>query len=103
MNNKRYNYKEIMQAKEILGIPSFASREYIKKKYKEMVKKYHPDGNTAENIDTTAIQKINDAYKIIENYMDNYEYSFEKDAISRYNPEMGSSFADYVDPFWGNK
>ncbi len=104
MNNKRYSYKEIMQAKEILGLPSFASYEYIKKKHREIVKKYHPDSNVAQNTESNEImKKINNAYKIIEHYINNYEYSFEKDAIARYNPEVGSSFYDYIDPIWGNK
>jgi len=104
MNNKRYSYKEIMQAKEILGLPSFANREYIKKKHREIVKKYHPDRNSVQNKEAMElIKKINNAYKVIEHYIDNYEYSFEKDTIARYNPETGSSFADYIDPLWGNK
>lgn len=104
MSPKKYSYKEIMQAKEVLKLPSFASYEFIKKRYKELVKKLHPDKNIAGgNIDVAEIKKVNNAYEVIEDYIKNYEYSFEKDAIARYNPEAGSSFTDYVDPIWGNK
>lgn len=97
---KKYSYNEIIKAKEILGLPNYASREMIKRKYLDLVKKYHPDKN---NLEKNKIKEINKAYEIIEDYINNYEYSFSKEAIARYNPEAGSSFNDFDDPIWGNK
>lgn len=99
---KRYSKKEILKAKEILKLPSFTTKKQIEKRYKELVKKYHPDitiGNKTEN--EKKIKEINNAYNIIKNFIENYEYSFSDDVINRYNPDEGNSFINFDDPIIG--
>ena len=57
---------------EILGLPKDATFNEIKKKYRELVKKYHPDILMGKGADeeiiqegTKRLQEINEAYKIL--------------------------------------
>ena len=50
---------------EVLGVSQGASEEEIKKKYKELVKKYHPDkyqNNPLADLAEEKLQEINEAY-----------------------------------------
>jgi DnaJ-class molecular chaperone len=101
---KRHSLAEILRAKEILGLPSFVTLDYLRKTHLKLVKKYHPDGAGERGEEREEkMREINKAYAVIEHYLKNYEYSFSKNAISRYNPDAGSSFADYEDPHWGSR
>lgn len=52
-------------------------------KYKQKAKKIHSDlGGSDEEM-----QKINEAYEIIKDYIKNYKFSFSEDEISRQFPE----------------
>lgn len=55
---------------EILGVSENASDEEIKNKYREMVKKYHPDkyqNNPLGDLAEEKLQEINEAYDMIMN------------------------------------
>jgi len=63
---------------EILGLSEQASFEEVKKRYRELVKKYHPDilmgrGESEEMIEksTRKLQEINEAYETIKNNTNN--------------------------------
>lgn len=64
MNKKYY---------EILGVSQNATKEEIRAKYYELVKKYHPDVNSAEN-SKEIIQEINAAYDVLRNENKRKEY-----------------------------
>jgi curved DNA-binding protein CbpA len=54
----------------ILGLEAFCEQEMIKQKYRELVKKYHPDlaKNEEENKEfTSSIIAINEAYGVLSN------------------------------------
>ncbi len=57
MNEKRDYY-------EILGVDKGASQEEIKKAYRKLVKKYHPDVNDAEDAEQK-FKEIQEAYEIL--------------------------------------
>ena len=88
-----------------LGIPENSSIEEVKKKYKELSKKYHPDlhqNNALEELAKEKFQKINEAYhKIIENLnqkniADNYIYFTELDFYDpflKYETSLEDSYA----------
>ena len=49
---------------KILGVPRSASQEEIKKRYRELAKKLHPDKSKGEKTDET-MAEINKAYEIL--------------------------------------
>ena len=50
----------------VLGVSRDASEEEIKKAYKILSRKYHPDANMKDGIDTTKkMQRILEAYRIL--------------------------------------
>lgn len=55
---------------EVLGVPRNASEEDIKKAYRELARKYHPDNyadNPLSDLASDKMQEINDAYDTIMN------------------------------------
>ena len=55
---------------EVLGVSKTASLDEIKKAYREMVKKYHPDSykdHPLENLAKEKMQEINEAYDQLTN------------------------------------
>ena len=63
---------------EVLGLSEQASFDEVKKRYRELVKKYHPDilmgrGESEEMIEksTRKLQEINEAYETIKNNTNN--------------------------------
>lgn len=58
---------------EILGVSQNATKEEIRAKYIELVKKYHPDINTDEDA-TNKAQEINVAYDILSDEVKRKEY-----------------------------
>lgn len=51
---------------EILGLQKGASEEDVKKAYRSLAKKYHPDVNKEEGADTK-FKEINEAYEVLSN------------------------------------
>jgi len=74
----------IKEALEVLELPPFITKEDVKNRYKELAKKYHPDVYK----DTDKMAKINKAYKIIIDYIDNFKYSFDDDEINKQLPSI---------------
>lgn len=74
--------KAIQNALDTLGLPPFISLKDIKKRYLLLAKKYHPDrkGNIEE------MKKINRAYKILKEYIENYKFSFTEEEILKQFP-----------------
>ena len=60
----------LLDAYKILGLTTDASDEQVKKAYRELVKRYHPDNNLAQSEEKKQennfqLKRINDAFKII--------------------------------------
>lgn len=66
-----------------MDIKPLSTFDEITKRYKQKAKKLHSDvgGNNEE------MQKLNEAYAIIKNYIQNYKFSFSEEEISRQFPE----------------
>ena len=47
---------------QILGVDRNASDEEIKRAYRKLAKKYHPDANPGDESAAKKMQEINDAY-----------------------------------------
>ena len=70
-----------MNPYEVLGISENASEEEIKKAYKEMVKKYHPDkyqNNPLADLAEEKLQEVNEAYDMLikKNNSSGYNYGY---------------------------
>lgn len=83
MKRKKITFDDLDNACKILGLIGLENRAAVKKKYLELSKKYHPDMTDG---DTEKFQQINDAYKIVEYYMDKFHFHFTKDEFLEQNP-----------------
>ena len=81
---------EIKEALETLGLPTMITEEDIKKQYRHLAKKYHPD----QGGDTREMEKINQAYTLLTTYIKQFRYAFDDEEISRQFPG-----ADYAKRF----
>lgn len=64
---------------EVLGVSTDASQEEIKKAYKEMMKKYHPDAHPTDGTDfyEQKAKLLNEAYEILGNKEKRRDYDIE--------------------------
>jgi curved DNA-binding protein CbpA len=79
-----------MKAKSLLGLREKSSLKEIKNKYKTLMKQWHPDKHQNNPKKATQMSaKINDAYKIIMDYCNNYEYPFDEESVQQatFSPE----------------
>ncbi|MDD5109324.1 MAG: DnaJ domain-containing protein [Candidatus Omnitrophica bacterium] len=77
------NFKQIDEARKILGLGEEASIEEIKEAFRSLALKYHPDRCKAKDKQhcEEIFKKINHARDVILSYCANYQYSFrEKEA-----------------------
>ena len=49
----------------VLGVPASASQDEIKKQYRKLAKKYHPDTNASEPKAAERFKEISEAYQTI--------------------------------------
>ncbi|MCX7714489.1 MAG: J domain-containing protein [Clostridia bacterium] len=67
-----------MNPYEVLGVPEGADEETIKRAYRELVKKYHPDkyaNNPLADLASEKLKEINKAYDMLMNKTGGSEYS----------------------------
>jgi len=79
-----------MKAKTLLGLREKSTLKEIKLKYKNLMKKWHPDKHKDDAQKATKMSmKINQAYEIVLEYCNNYEYSFEEENVKKkyYTPQ----------------
>ncbi len=78
-------YKQINEARIILGLPERATMEEIKANYRALIRKWHPDIGTASNEKCKEMTtKIISAYRIINDYCNNYKFSFSEKEVGNY-------------------
>jgi len=71
-----------MKSKSLLGLRETSTLKEIKLKYKNLMKKWHPDKHIDELEKATKMSiQINEAYEVIMDYCNSYEYSFKEEDI----------------------
>jgi len=98
-------FEIITNAREILELPESATLEQIKKNYKQLIKKWHPDKNISnQELAESKTKEIIQAYKIIIQYCDHYNYSFTRQEVEKYLTDRERWFRQFgCDPIWANK
>ena len=74
--------EEIEKALEILSLPKMISREDIKKQYRFLAKKNHPD----KGGDVEKMEQLNYAYRLLMKYIEEFRYTFDEEEISKQFP-----------------
>ncbi len=64
-NNNKKNNSKILKALEIFSLNDDFNEKMLKKRYKELVKKYHPDINKSLLDKDSKIKEINNAYNFL--------------------------------------
>ncbi len=85
-----HSFEKIMKAKSLLGLREKTSLKEIKNKYKNLMKKWHPDKNKNNYEQATQMSmQINNAYKTILDYCNSFEYPLDEESIrhATYTPE----------------
>jgi len=72
-----------MKSKTLLGLRNTPTLKEIKHNYKSLMKQWHPDKHPDKEKATLMSIQINQAYKIILEYIESYEYSFEEDFVKK--------------------
>lgn len=88
----------------VLGVSRSASDEEIKKAYRELAKKYHPDLNPGNEAAAKKMNEINAAYDAIKNGTAQQSYAYQQNpyqsAYGGYGYQGSSGWEDY---FYGTQ
>jgi len=75
---------EIREALNFMNIPPLSSIKDIKRQYKKLAKKYHPD----KMGDSKMMEKLNKSYKVLMDYCENYKFTFDEYEIKKQSPTI---------------
>jgi DnaJ-class molecular chaperone len=75
--------EEIENALEVLNLPRLISKADVKKQFRFLAKKYHPD----KGGDAKKMEELNDAYAILMEYIEGFRYTFDAEEISKQCPQ----------------
>jgi len=92
MEKAEFDFKKIDEARKILGLCEKATIKEIKDAYKEKAKAYHPDLNENKKEYHDIMKKINEAYKILMDYCENYPLPLKKGKIEEKNLNFESDW-----------
>jgi DnaJ-class molecular chaperone len=71
------NFTEIDEARKVLGLSETATLKEIKRAYRTLAHRHHPDKDSTKKDNDDMMKALNLAYKLLMDYCDNYKYSFE--------------------------
>ena len=83
---------------EVLGVSKTASDDEIKKAYRSLAKKYHPDANPGDKDAEAKFKEINEAYSVLSNADERRKYDQYGHAAFRLQAQamVDSAAADSV-------
>jgi len=74
---------EIKWAVEVMGLPPMVDRKDLKRRYRQLARRYHPDREGGE---FEKMERLNRAYEILKEYMENFRFSFDDEELKRQYP-----------------
>lgn len=95
---------------EVLGVPQTAAQDEIKKAYRQMALKYHPDRNPGNKAAEEKFKEAAEAYSVLADPSKREAYdrfgesglrSEGSDGFSGFNPTVFSDFEDILGNFFG--
>ncbi|BCR03617.1 molecular chaperone DnaJ [Desulfuromonas versatilis] len=95
------DFEELRQALIIFNLSERASLEEIKDRYRELVKRHHPDRETGE--DSERIRAITAAYRTLRKYCGQYRYCFSREEFYEQYPVERLRAQFGYDPLWGGR
>ncbi len=93
-------FDQLEKAMTTLHLGDRVSLHDIKQRYRSLVRQHHPD--RSPDSDNEEIRKINDAYKVLCAYCDDYRFSFSREEFLEQNPEERLREQFGSDPLWGS-
>ncbi len=78
---------------EVLGISKSASDDEIKKAYRLLAKKYHPDANPGDKNAEAKFKEINEAYTILSNPTERQKY--DQYGHAAFDPSSGAGYGGF--------
>lgn len=92
---------------KVLGVPKTATQDEIKKAYRELALKYHPDRNQGNIEAENKLKEINAAYTVLSDPQQRSSYdASQSNPFSNYQNntqnDYGHSQGNYYDPFGGS-
>lgn len=85
---------------QVLGVPRNASDDEIKKAYRKLSRKYHPDANINNPNKEQAEARFKEVQQAYQQIMKEKEYGYQSDSYGSSGPYRNSSYGD-GDPFGG--
>jgi len=94
------DFKQIDDARKVLGLDDTATLEEIKRVYRELALKYHPDRCKGEKKKECEemFKKIAHAGDILMSYCAGYKYSFKERDVRRNN--MSKELREHLERFY---
>jgi len=100
------NFKQIDEARKILGLDEEASIEEIKDAFRNLALKYHPDRCKDQDKKhcEEMFKKINQAKEIILSYCANYKYSFKEKDVKKQtmDKQLYEHLKRFYDGWWAD-
>jgi DnaJ-class molecular chaperone len=82
------NFNEIEEARTLLGLGKSATLKEIKRAYRKLAHRHHPDKHGSDNIaESETMKQLNRAYKLLLDYCNDYKYSFGEEDVARTYPQ----------------
>lgn len=94
-------FDDLQMALRVLGLGERASLKEIKSRHRELVKRHHPDNATVSDNET--IREVNAAFRVLNEYVSGYRFSFAEDEFYEQNPEERLWKQFMEDPLWGRR
>jgi DnaJ-class molecular chaperone len=81
------NFTEIDEARKVLGLSETATLKEIKRAYRTLAHRHHPDKDSTKKDNDDMMKALNLAYKLLMDYCDNYKYNFREEDVARTYPD----------------